>query len=155
MLVFLFFVVVVAVAVVVLLFSTYVYLTLTLAVCFVVPCIVLLASLSYSVRFGGCQVRHHDWIFGPNFGMVDIQLNGTRRPDISREYLICDRALPVAVFSLSPNHKFLPLVTDNLSSPFGYRGENCRVFTRRFQHQRHEATRATRLGNCFFEATIN
>ena len=53
---------------------------------------VLLVPRCGSVRFGSVrfcsvivQVKHHDWIFGPNFGMVDIQLNATGRPDISRE----------------------------------------------------------------------
>eukprot|EP00904_Undaria_pinnatifida_P002914 jgi/Undpi1/12623/HiC_scaffold_6.g02291.m1 len=45
---------------------------------------VLMRSVMHAdERLFSFKVRHHDWIFGPNFGMVDIQLNGTRRPDIS------------------------------------------------------------------------
>lgn len=34
------------------------------------------------------QVRHHQWIYGPNFGMVDVLLSkGSGRPDITREFL--------------------------------------------------------------------
>lgn len=32
------------------------------------------------------QAKHHRWIFGPNFGMVDITVDkGEQRPDITRE----------------------------------------------------------------------
>ncbi|CAN0434417.1 unnamed protein product [Ascophyllum nodosum] len=31
------------------------------------------------------KVKHHDWIFGPNYGMVDLYLNKSKRPAISRE----------------------------------------------------------------------
>ena len=31
------------------------------------------------------QVKHHEWIFGPNYGMVDLYLNKSKRPAISRE----------------------------------------------------------------------
>ena len=32
------------------------------------------------------QVRHHGWIFGPNFGMLDVQVGTGSRPDISSEF---------------------------------------------------------------------
>lgn len=31
------------------------------------------------------QVRHYEWIFGPNYGMVDACLKDGARPDITRE----------------------------------------------------------------------
>lgn len=33
------------------------------------------------------QVRHHGWIFGPNFGMLDIQVATGGRPDIAGEFV--------------------------------------------------------------------
>lgn len=38
-------------------------------------------------RFGlaRMQVRHHEWVFGPNYGMVDISLKDEGRPDVTSE----------------------------------------------------------------------
>ncbi|CAM9546634.1 unnamed protein product [Ascophyllum nodosum] len=33
--------------------------------------------------FFSFKVKHHDWIFGPNYGMVDMYLNRSKRPSIS------------------------------------------------------------------------
>lgn len=34
------------------------------------------------------QVSHHEWIYGPNCGLVDIELSKTGRPDITREFFV-------------------------------------------------------------------
>ncbi|CAM9546491.1 unnamed protein product [Ascophyllum nodosum] len=34
-------------------------------------------------KFFPFEVKHYDWIFGPNYGMVDFNLNQSKRPDVS------------------------------------------------------------------------
>lgn len=73
-------------------------LTTAVLTLFVLLCVVLFHALVLWLLLLSCvvvlvlfffQTRHHEWIYGPNYGMVDCTLSrdGDKRPHITREYI--------------------------------------------------------------------